>query len=258
MLPLLWSCASEPPTYEVTGTVVELRPPAEVVVAHDEIVGFMPAMTMPFQVAEPALLAGVDPGDAIAGTLVVGAPSTRLVRLQVTKEHERPPDLAPGQEVPIGAVFPRTPLRVPTGPSFTLGEGQNQRALLTFLYTRCPIPEYCPATMAKLQALQPLVPERARVIAVTMDPEHDGPSVLRDWAKEHGAVPGKLDFALVPDEVLVGVAEKAGLRVDGKGLGITHDLLYVVLDEQGRVVARYRDNAWDVAEVAELLAAQAP
>ncbi len=254
MLPLLLSCASEPPTYEVTGTVVEVRSAEELVVAHDPIEGFMPAMTMPFKVGPEASLSGVDPGDVIAATLVVGSPDTRLVRLEVTKEHEKPPDLAPGQEVPVGAIFPRTPLRVPTGPALTLGEGQNQRVLLTFLYTRCPIPEYCPATMAKLQALQPSLPERARLVAVTMDPAHDGPSVLRDWAEEHGAVPGKLDFAIVPDEVLVGVAEKAGLRVDGKGLGITHDLLYVVLDEQGRVLARYRDNAWDVAEVAKLLA----
>ncbi|MCA9492381.1 MAG: copper-binding protein [Myxococcales bacterium] len=249
---LLWSCASEPPRYELTGTVTEVRD-AELVIAHDPIEGFMPAMTMPFQVEDRALMAGVDPGDVVSATLVVGDPTTHLVRVEVTKEHERPPDLQPGQEVPVGAIFPRTPLRIPTGPSLTLGEGQNVRALLTFIYTRCPIPEYCPATVAKLAALQEVMPEQARLVAVTMDPEYDSPGVLKAYAKEHGAVSGKWDFGLVPDEVLVGVAEKAGLRVDGKGLGITHDLLFVVLDEQGRVLARYRDTAWDVGEVARLL-----
>lgn len=249
-----WACASEPPRYELTGTVTEVRD-GELVIAHDAIEGFMPAMTMPFALEDPALKKGVDPGDAVSATLVVGDGGTRLVRVEVTREHDKPPDLPPGQEVPVGAIFPPTPLRMATGPALTLGEGQNVRALLTFLYTRCPIPEYCPATAAKLASLQEVMPANARLVAVTMDPEYDSPSVLRAYAREHGAVAGRWDFALVPDEVLVGVAEKAGLRVDGKGLGITHDLLFVVLDEQGRVLARYRDTAWDLQEVAKLLAA---
>ena len=255
--PLLsWiACASPPPTYPVIGTVVEVRGPTEVVIAHDEIPGFMPAMTMPFTVAAPALLAGVDRGDAIAGTLVIDAPGARLTALTVTAEHapEAPPDLAPGEAVPVGAIFPETPVMLAAGGSMLLGQGQEGRVALTFVYTRCPIPEYCPLTVARFQDLQAHLPARARLLAVTIDPDFDSRRVLSDFAASVGAVPGRWDFGRVPDEVLVGVAEKAGLRADGKGAGITHDLVVVVLDEDGRVIARFDDMQWSRDRMVALL-----
>jgi protein SCO1/2 len=256
MLLAWFACAPEPPTYTVTGTVVEVRSDREVVIAHDPIPGFMDAMTMPFQV-EPGLLQGVDPGDIVQGTLVVGSPATRLTALGVTREHEapaeRPPDLQPGEHVPEGALFPQTPVMLAAGGSTVFGEGQEGRVAVTFLYTRCPIPEYCPLTAARFGALQEVLPAGARLLAVTIDPEHDTRSVLRDYAASVGAVPGRWDFGRVPDEVLVGVAEKAGLRTDGKGTGITHDLVVIVLDEQGRLIRRFRDMKWEQDELVGLL-----
>jgi protein SCO1/2 len=139
------------------------------------------------------------------------------------------------------------------GGSTVFGEGQEGRVAVTFLYTRCPIPEYCPLTAARFGALQEVLPAGARLLAVTIDPEHDTRSVLRDYAASVGAVPGRWDFGRVPDEVLVGVAEKAGLRTDGKGTGITHDLVVIVLDEQGRLIRRFRDMKWEQDELVGLL-----
>lgn len=248
-------CAPEPRTYEVTGTVVEVRGTGEVVLAHDEIPGFMPAMTMPFAVSDPELLRGVDSGDAVWGMFVVGDPGTRLTALLVTAEHaaEAPPALAPGEAVPVGAIFPETPVMLAAGGTALVGQGQTGRIALTFVYTRCPLPEYCPLTVSRFQALQEVLPPGARLLAVTIDPEYDSRSVLKAFAASVGAVPGKWDFGRVPDEVLVGVAEKAGLRADGKGTGITHDLVVVVLDEDGRVVQRFRDMNWSQDEMVELL-----
>ncbi len=253
---LVWlACASAPPSWPVTGMVVEVRGPTEVVIAHDEIPGFMPAMTMPFTVADPALLAGVDPGDAVAGTLTVGKAATRLTALAVTAERapEAPPDLAPGQAVPVGAIFPETPVMLASGGSIVVGQGQEGRVGLTFVYTRCPIPEYCPLTVSRFQDLQAHLPAGARLLAVTVDPEYDTRRVLQAYAESVGAVPGRWDFGRVPDEVLVGVAEKAGLRTDGKGTGITHDLVVVVLDEDGRLIARFDDMAWSRDQLVALL-----
>lgn len=253
---LVLGCASAPPTYPVTGTVVEVRSEREVVIAHDAIPGFMDAMTMPFVVESPELLVGVDPGDQVSGLLVVGPPQTVLRALEVVREHAAevaPPDLAPGEAVPVGAVFPQTPVLLAAGGSIVVGEGQEGRIALTFLYTRCPIPEYCPLTASRFGALQEVLPPGARLLAVTIDPDHDSRGVLREYARSVGAEPGKWDFGRVPDEVLVGVAEKAGLRTDGKGTGITHDLVVVVLDEQGRVVERFRDMKWSQEHLVELL-----
>lgn len=249
----LLACAPAPLEYPVTGRVIEVRSASEVVIAHDDIPGFMAAMTMPFTVADPALLAGVDPGDGVAGTLVVDAGSTRLVRLVVTTEApppEEPPALAPGQSVPEGAIFPSTPIVLAEGAPVTLGQGQQGRWILTFVYTRCPIPEFCPAVVTRLQALQDQLPPDTRILAVTLDPAWDSRGVLRDFGRSVGAIPGRWDFGRVPEEVLVGLAEKAGLQVHGgRGADITHDLVFLVLDADGRLLKRYRDLGWDSREL---------
>lgn len=256
---LLWTgCGAQPPRYDVTGEVVEVRSATEVVVAHDDIEGFMDAMTMPFTVSDPELLEGVDPGDRVAGTLVVARSGTVLQDLRVTEEAppvEEPPDLEPGEAVPEGAIFPSTPVVLAEGSPVTIGQGQQGRWAVTFIYTRCPIPEYCPLVVSRFQALQEVLPEGARLLAVTLDPDHDSRGVLRDFGEQSGAEPGKWDLGRVPKEVLFGLAEKAGLKVHGRGLGITHDLVMLVLDEEGRLVKRYTDMKWDLAEVSKLLTA---
>lgn len=254
-----WGCGGgdRPRTFEVVGEVVETRPPDQVVVAHEEIPGFMDAMTMPFRVEDPAALSALDPGDRIAGTLVVGGEATVLRDLRVTAEapaeEESPPELAPGEAVPEGSIFPATPVRLAVGSPVTIGQGQEGRWAVTFIYTRCPVPEYCPLVVTRFQALQQALPEGARLLAITMDPEHDTRSVLRAFGEKSGAVPGRWDLGVVPGEVLFGLAEKAGLKVTGKGLGIVHDLVLLILDEDGRLVKRYPDMAWDQAEVVSLL-----
>ena len=246
----LFACGPSVLEYPVTGTVIEVRSPTEIVVAHDAIPGFMDAMTMPFTVPDAK---GLDRGDVIAGTLRVGD-KTVLDGIVVTKEAiEEPPDLAPGEAVPEGAIFPETPVILAVGSPITIGRGQGFPLALTFIYTRCPIPEYCPLTVARFQALQAVLPQGARLLAVTLDPSFDSRGVLREFGEASGAVPGRWDLGRVPDEVLVGVAEKAGLATAGKGLGITHDLVMVVLDADGRVLKRFRDMAWDQAEVVRLL-----
>ena len=255
MLGLGCSEPKPPLTYEVTGEVVELRGPHELVVAHDDIAGFMDAMTMPFPVDDPDLLTGIKPGDRIRGTLVI-RDQAQLETLEVVQPAapiEAPPRLAPGESIPEGALFPTTPIRLASGQSLTLGRGQSGPIAVTFLYTRCPLPEYCPMVVSKLQALQPLLPPEARLLALTLDPEHDTRRVLEAFAAERGATPGRWDFGYVPREVLFGLAEKAGLRTHGKGLGITHDLLFLVLDQEGRLVRRYRDLAFDNNELVALL-----
>jgi len=256
---LALSCGSPEIAYPVTGTVVEVRGDNVVVIDHDPISGFMEAMVMPFNVDDPSLLEGVDPGDQVRGTFVVGERSY-LSTLAVTAEapspaptqgagHAPPPER--GKKVPVGEMFPTTPIMLASGRPLTIGEQTDADGPvgLTFIYTRCPVPEYCPTVVARFQALQEQLPEGARLLTVTMDPDYDTRSVLKKFAADSGAEAGKWDFGRLPKEVLVGVAEKAGLTVHGRGLDIAHDLVLVILDREGRVKARYHHFQWDMAEV---------
>jgi len=255
---LALSCGSSPMQYPVTGTVVEVRGNDVVVIDHDPIPGFMDAMIMPFHIDDPALLAGVDPGDLVRGTFVVGERSY-LSSLQVTQEapspeqpagHAAPPPER-GKVVPVGQMFPTTPIMLASGRPLTIGEHTDAGGpvALTFIYTRCPVPEYCPTVVARFQALQEQLPEGARLLAVTMDPDYDTRSVLKAFAADSHARPGAWDFGRLPKEVLVGVAEKSGLTVHGRGLDIAHDLVLVILGPDGTVRARYHHFQWDLAEV---------
>lgn len=257
LVSVLLACGGTPAevSHPVTGTVVELRGDDVVVIDHAPIEGFMEAMVMPFTVADPALLQGVDPGEEVAGTFVVGERSY-LSDLRVTKAiapevaaHTPPPKR--GEPIPVGGLFPTTPVMLASGRPLTLGDQQDTGGpvALTFIYTRCPVPEYCPLVVARFQALQEQLPEGARLLAVTMDPDYDNRGVLNAFADKSGAIEGKWDFGRVPKEVLIGVAEKAGLAVHGRGLGITHDLVLVILDADGRVRARYDHFDWPLAEV---------
>lgn len=171
---------------------------------------------------------------------------------------ERPPVLAPGEAVAEGTLFPPVDASLAAGGTLTIGQGQQGRIALTFVYTRCPMPEYCPLVVSKLQGLQEVVPDGARIVVVTLDPDHDTKTVLRAFAETSGAVAGKWDFARVPNEILFGLAEKAGLQVHGKDTAITHDLVLLVLDDDGRLVRRIRGGAWDRNEVASLLTVRGP
>ena len=252
--------ASEAPQrHRITGTVVELRADDVVVIDHDPIPGVMDAMIMPFTVSDPLLLLGVDVGEKVRGTLVIGGGATRLVGLTVTEALPQAPTyLRPPQErteVRIGQSFSRSELLLASGETLVLGEGQATEGGvgLTFIYTRCPLPEFCPLVTARFQALQEQLPAGARLVAVTIDPDHDSLEVLRAYGEKAQARPGRWDFARVPNEVLVGLAQQAGLGVHGKGTAITHDLVFLILSKEGRLVTRYRDFEWPMDEVVRLL-----
>lgn len=82
------SCSTPPVQtreYPLTGTVVAVRPDhREVTVTHDEVKGFMDAMTMPFSVKEPSLVADLKPGDVIAATLVLTNEESYLTAIRRT------------------------------------------------------------------------------------------------------------------------------------------------------------------------------
>jgi protein SCO1/2 len=245
-------------SFELTGEVVEIRSETELVIAHDDIDGFMDAMTMPFTVSDVRVLSGVHAGDKVEGTLVVGE-TTRLTALEVTERApprtKAKPAPPPRETQPVaeGEVFPGTPVILAVGDPITIGEGQRGRIAVTYVYTRCPLPEYCPLVARRLQELQAELPDGARLLAITMDPDYDSRGVLRDYGESVGAEPGKWDFGRVPKEILLGLAERSGLAVRGRGTDIVHDLVLLVLDEDGRLVKRYDHMEWETAEVLALL-----
>jgi protein SCO1/2 len=252
---------ARPSSYALQGVVHKVdRPGRTVTVAHEAIPGFMPAMTMPLRVAQTSDLDDVEPGDEVEGRLVVGGPNgTRLEGLTVTK----PALASPGPEPPttpvltVGQPVPDFDMTDQDGRPMRLSDLRGHAVVLTFVYTRCPLPEFCPAQDRKFADLArrlAVVPSRASAVcllSVSFDPEHDTPEALARHAASQGARPPVWRFAVASHDELARVAPGLGLSygpLGGSG-GFVHDLSTAVIGPDGRLARLDRGGSWDPSAV---------
>lgn len=244
--------------YILEGTVLEVRD-GEVVVDHDEVYGLMGPMVMPFRVTRPDLAADLKPGDRIVARLMVEARGGYLDKVRVTGHTPLPPPQADGAApVRPGQTFPRVEVPVTGSETWVIGEGQPSPTVLTFVYTRCPMPEFCPMVVSRLQALQDAVGDGARLLAVTLDPAHDTLEVLSAYGEQAGARTPVWRFGRLESDSLQALALRAALPVSPSGDDIVHGLRWLVLDSRGRLVERYDDNAWPLERVVRQLRTGGP
>lgn len=262
LVALLLACWGER-AYIVEGTVVEVTRPTEIVLDHEEIAGLMGPMIMPFEVVDASLTEGLQPGHRVVARfeLLEGTGGV-LTKLRITGKGAAPAKVERGPEpVRSGGTLPA--LTVPsTAGDLVLGPEQAERLAVTFLYTRCPIPEFCPAVVLRMQALQEQIGPGQRILAITLDPAHDSLEVLREFGEASGADPARWAFGRLPPDQLADLALRAGLPIvqDGGGnLGeIVHGLRLLVVDRGGRLIERYDDNAWPLDRVVSQLSTGGP
>jgi protein SCO1/2 len=258
------ACAREPAAqYAINGQVLAVHPDrGEITIAHGDIVGLMPAMTMSFPVSDRRLLDGWTPGDLASGTLEVRADLGRIVALRRTGHEALPADsngaalaaglLEVGDEVPDAALVDQQDRRR------SLSEWRGTPTLVTFVYTRCPLPTYCPLMDQNFAAIQRAVAEdpalsgSVKLISISFDPDHDTPAVLSAHAARLKADPATWTF-LTGDRVTVDrVAARFGVGVvrgaDPAG-EITHTLRTALVGADGRIAAIYSGNDWTPGRV---------
>ena len=239
------------------GTILEVHAPDELIVDHREIKDYMGPMTMPFPVRAPSEMEGLTRGDEIVARLMIDERGSWLDRIRVTGHTELPPLYVAPMPLRPGEVLPPVTVDV-GGATIVVGQGQDRPTALGFLYTTCPIPEYCPALVTKLQALQALVGDDVRLVTVTLDPTTDTREALDAFAVTTGARPGVWQFGRVEDAALTGLASLAGLSVMRDGGTLLHGARLLVLDRDGRLVERYDDNRFPVDRIAEQLKTGGP
>ena len=263
--------SSEAPAreYQLQGQILAVRPErSEVVIKHEDIKGFMPGMTMPFKVKEAALLQGKEPGDLVTATLVVGEVQAHLRTLDKTGHTALdtpapppPPDIRePGQTLTDATLVDQN------GKPASLSAYRGQRVALTFIYTRCPLPEFCPlmdrhfAAVQKTVASTPALAD-VRLVTVTLDPAFDTPAVLKPYAARRGADPMIWSFLTGEPAEVNKFGSQLGIYVEHNpqsAIDITHNLRTVVIDPDGRLVKIHNGNSWTPSElVADLSAVPA-
>ena len=257
--------------YPLKGKVVEVDlAHRKVTIAHEDIPGFMPAMTMPFVVLEKdaALLRGMGPGDEITATLV--APDSRywLEDVVVVKKDTPDPNATPApraHEPHPGDAMPDVGLVDQDGKPLRLADYHGKAVALTFVFTRCPLPDFCPLMMKKLAAAHAALAKdaalasRTHLLTVSFDTKHDTPDVLRAFGKpfQKTAPPfSHWTLATGQDEAIRALGGALELDYVEESRSFTHNLRTAVLDPEGKLRRLFRGNDWTPEElVSELKAA---
>ena len=263
--------APPPRQYELTGQILAVKPESlEVLVKHDDIKGFMPAMTMPYKVESTALLDGRMPGDLITATLVVAETTGYLSAITKTghaaiEAPAAPPEVSVFDMVKEGDTVPDALLIDEDGKPRPLSSYRGRRVVLTFIYTRCPDADFCPLMNQQFAALQKTIKSTpaladVQLVSISFDPEFDTPPVLKAYAKTQQADPLIWHFTTGTKEELTQLASRFGVTVTSDGTpALIHNLGTAVLDTEGRLVKLHSSNQWKPADiVAELQQAAAP
>ena len=260
-----------PREFEIVGQIQAVVPEkGEVTIKHQDIKGFMPGMTMPFKAAA-GVLEGRQAGDLVTGTLVVGEVDVHISKLTVTGHRELDPTtvlpadgsaiIQPGDLVKDAALIDQD------GKPRRLSEWRGHRLALTFVYTRCPLPEFCPLMNQHFRAVQTTVaatPALAdvRLLTMTLDPAYDTPKVLKPFATGAGADPARWTFLTAEPAEAARFMEQFGILVErdpSNEVQITHNLRTAVIGADGRLKTVHTGNRWLPDElVADLTATPAP
>ena len=266
--------AAAPKVYAMNGVVRSVEADEGIVtIRHEEIAGLMPAMTMPFTVADKAMLDDVGPGDEVEAKLTMTKGSSLLTELTVTRPAP-PPTLTLNTKggvttlesrpkmLEVGDFVPDFTITTQDGTPLKLSELRGQVVVLTFIYTRCPLPEFCPMLDKKFRALAEIEErsaERAkavRLLSISFDPEHDTPAVLAEHARVQGAKPPLWTFAVASHEELSKVASALGLMYGPTPNEIIHNRVVAVIGPDGklaRLITGSDGATWTAIDVSKIV-----
>jgi len=257
---------SDVTVYKLRGQVISTDAPHGIVVLkHEAIPGFMEAMTMPYQLKDASIVGELHPGDTITADVLVSKKSDQTMLLDhIVVIAQAKPDYKPAvsYHVPApGDAVPDFQLRNQDGRPIHLGQFRGQDLLITFIYTRCPSPNFCPlvtrnfAAIDRQLAADPALYAKTHLLCVSFDPDHDTPERLRAYGVTYIGSDDKRTFAHwdfgVPTKAeLKKMAEffDLGMTV-GDDEMITHTLSTSLIGPNGKVVAFYPGNEWTPAEI---------
>jgi protein SCO1/2 len=257
------ACGSSDREYTLQGQILSIEPGhMQANIKHEEIKGFMAAMTMPYKVRDAKELADLKPGDLINSTLVVVSNDAYLK--DVKKVGEAPLAAAPSSAssapsassgfelLKPGESVPDVPFLDQDGRKTSIASLKGQTVVLTFIYTQCPLPTFCPlmdrhfVTIQERLEADPAL-SKVHLVTVSFDPVTDTPPVLKKHAQQLGADLTRWTFLTGDRDDIDRFASRFGVTIardmsDPKN--ITHNLRTVIIDPDGRLKKTYTGNEW--------------
>jgi protein SCO1/2 len=249
--------------YHIRGVVVASNAKTgEVTLDTEAIPGYMAAMTMPYTLAQPNIATELHPGDTITAMLTVKPDAAVLDQIVVVNQAK--PDYKPAvtyNDLEPGEVIPDFDFLNQSGQIVRIDQWRGKVVLLTFIYTRCPLPNFCVRMSRNFAEIDKQLQKdaqlyaRTHLLSVSFDPKYDTPRVLRSYG---GAYTGRYteetfthwDFAAPPEKELPQVLRFFDIgATPQKDHTITHSLSTVVIAPDGKLYKWYPGNEWTVGQV---------
>jgi protein SCO1/2 len=258
--------------YETRGIVRGFSPDRSTIeIQHENIPGFMPSMTMPFVPRDPRQIADLKTGDAISFRMAVtkkdfwieNVKKIRREEVNVAEPKSTPTVSAEhGARLKEGDAMPPFSLTNQNGERISLDTFRGRPLVLTFVFTRCPVPNFCPRMSNNFEELQTAIKTgsgalaKTRLLSITLDPVYDTPEVLTDYAASHHTDRQIWSFATGGEREIDALTRAFSIYRQTEGGTISHGLATALIDEEGKIDKIWRGNAWTPAEVSEAIRAQ--
>ena len=249
--------------YPLTGEIVRVDAAHKVlVVQHDEIKDFMPAMTMEFSVSASDI-AAAKPGQRIRAELI---PVTKgNWRLEKIWPDDKPAEAAVAAQAAalrqdtlirgqgayreVGEKIPDFALYDQEGRVVQSARFRGKQVMLNFIFSRCPVATMCPASTLKMMGTQKLARESGvaniEFVSITLDPAYDTPAVLKDYAATRGIDTANFSFLTGPENAIKDLLTQFGVIAEFDGNLLKHTLSTLLIDENGRIIHRADGSAWE-------------
>lgn len=258
-----------PSTYEVKGRVAGINDGGQtLVVEHEEVPGYMPPMIMPLPVADTSMTASLRAGEAIRFEMRVSNDSTWISRVESipdtavarnpaqstqpvggsNAEQDGPPPLREGDSLPADVS-----LVDQNGDRIEMDGYRGQVLVLTFIYTECPLPDFCPLMSKRFARLQPTLRDQygdeVQLLSISFDPATDTPAVLREYAQEYTDRLDTWTFATGDTSQVHRVTDLFRVYTEPEEGEITHNLVTAVVRPDGTVHRLFRGNDWTPEDI---------
>lgn len=252
--------------FTVKGVIRRLAPDGKTVtIQHEEIPNYMPAMTMPFKAKETNELAGLQAGDIVSFRMTVTADEAWIDQVQKTSvEALAPPSVRPSvrlvrdvEPLEPGDLVPNYRFTNELGQAVSLDDFKGKALVLTFIFTRCPMPDFCPlmskrfSEAYKLLTTTPNSPTNWHFLSISFDPHFDTPTVLKNYAQRYNYDARRWNFVTGAMIDIDAITEQFDLPIIKQGENWDHKLRTVVIDGEGRVKKIFVYNLWTTADLVE-------
>ena len=252
--------------YALRGEIISVDAARKIlVVKHEEIKGYMPAMTMEFAVsAGDAAVAR--PGQHIRAEMIPSkdgdirlekiwpddAAAAAAIAASARALHEDTHNRGKGAYREIGEAMPDFALYDQEGRVVASGRFRGKQIMLNFIFSRCPVATMCPASTAKMMQAQKLAREagvkNVEFVSITLDPVYDTPGVLKEYAAVRGIDTSNFSFLTGPESAIRDLLAQFGVIAEFEGDLLKHTLSTLLIDEAGKITHRADGSTWEPAE----------